>query len=104
MKRPYIYFLRTNSAEMIRGLNDDIVSINDIMTALFKIFSIGFMMIGIGIFLVVQEPLMALGIVFLAVVIFGLIVFVIRKKIRELGKLKIKYATEAYKYAYQAVT
>lgn len=103
MKRPYIYFLGTNSAEMIRGLNDDINSINDMMTALFKIFSIGFMMVGIGVFLVLQEPLMALGIVALAVVIFILIVFVIKKKIRELGKLKIKYATEAYKYAYQAV-
>ena len=103
MKRPYIYFLGTNSAEMIRGLNDDINSINDMMTALFKIFSIGFMMVGIGVFLILQEPLMALGIVALAVVIFILIVFVIKKKIRELGKLKIKYATEAYKYAYQAV-
>lgn len=103
MKRPYIYFLGTNSAEMIRGLNDDINSINDMMTALFKIFSIGFMMVGIGVFLILQEPLMAFGIVALAVVIFILIVFVIKKKIRELGKLKIKYATEAYKYAYQAV-
>lgn len=103
MKRPYIYFLGTNSAEMIRGLNDDINSINDMMTALFKIFSIAFMMVGIGVFLVVQEPVMALGIGVLAVVIFILIVFVIKKKIRELGKLKILYATEAYKYAYQAV-
>lgn len=103
MKRPYIYFLGTNSAEMIRGLNDDINSINDMMTALFKIFSIGFMMVGIGVFLVMQEPVMALGIAVLAVVIFAVIVLVIKKKIRELGKLKIKYATEAYQYAYQAV-
>lgn len=103
MKRPYIYFLGTNSAEMIRGLNDDINSINDMMTALFKIFSIGFMMVGIGVFLIIQEPLMALGIVLLAVVVFAVIVLVIKKKIRELGKLKIEYATSAYKYAYQAV-
>lgn len=103
MKRPYVYFLGTNSAEMIRGLNDDINSINDMLTALFKIFSIGFMMVGIGVFLVIQEPLMAFGIVMLAVVIFSVIVLVIKRKIRELGKLKIKYATEAYKYAYQAV-
>ena len=46
---------------------------------------------------------MAFGIVMLAVVIFSVIVLVIKRKIRELGKLKIKYATEAYKYAYQAV-
>ena len=103
MKRPYIYFLGTNSAEMIRGLNDDINSINDMLTALFKIFALGFMMIGIGVFLIVQEPAMALGIVFLAVIVFAVIVLVIKKKIRELGKLKILYATEAYKYAYQAV-
>lgn len=104
MKRPYIYFLGTNSAGMIRGLNDDIVNINDMMTALFKIFSLGFMMIGIGIFLIVQEPLMALGIVMLAIIVFVLIVGVVKKKIRELGKLKIRYATTAYKYAYQAIS
>ena len=103
MKRPYIYFLGTNSAEMIRGLNDDINSINDMITALFKIFSIGFMMIGIGVFLIIQEPLMAFGIVLLAIVVFAMIVLVIKKKIRELGKLKIELATLAYKYAYQAV-
>ncbi len=103
MKRPYIYFLGTNSAEMIRGLNDDINSINDMLTALFKIFSLGFMMIGIGVFLIIQEPLMAFGIVLLALIVFAVIVLVVKKKIRELGKLKIKYATAAYKYAYQAV-
>lgn len=103
MKRPYIYFLGTNSAEMIRGLNDDIVSINDMLTALFKIFSLGFMMIGIGVFLVIQEPIMALGIIFLAVIVFAVIVLVIKKEIRELGKIKILYATEAYKYANQAI-
>jgi ABC-type bacteriocin/lantibiotic exporter with double-glycine peptidase domain len=103
MKRPYIYFLGTNSAEMIRGLNDDINSINDMMTALFKIFSIVFMMAGIGIFLVIQAPGMAVGIMVLAVIVFAIIVLVIKKKIRQLGKLKIQYVTEAYKYAYQAV-
>ena len=103
MKRPYVYFLGTNSAEMIRGLNDDINSINDMMTALFKIFSIVFMMIGIGAFLVVQNPGMAMGILVLAVLIFAIIVLVIKRKIRELGRLKIKFATEAYKYAYQAI-
>lgn len=103
MKRPYIYFLGTNSAEMIRGLNNDVNSIDDMITALFKIFSIGFMMIGIGVFLIVQEPMMAFGIVLLAVVVFTVIVLVIKRKIRELGKLRIAYVTSAYKYAYQAV-
>lgn len=103
MKRPYVYFLGTNSAEMIRGLNDDINSINDMMTALFKIFSIAFMMVAIGIFLIVQNPGMAFGICLLAIVVFAVIVLVIKRKIRELGKLKIQYATEAYQYANQAI-
>lgn len=103
MKRPYVYFLGTNSSEMIRGLNDDINGINDMMTALFKVFSIVFMMIGIGIFLIIQNPGMAVGIMLLAVLIFVVIVLVIRRKVRELGRLKIKLATEAYQYAYQAV-
>lgn len=103
LKRSYVYFLGTNSAEMIRGLNDDINNMNDMLTALYKFFSLSFMMVGICIFLVVQDPGMAFGIAILAVFVFALIICVIKRKIRELGKLEMKYTTEAYKYAYQAV-
>ena len=103
MKRPYSFFLNTNSAEMMRGVNDDINSVNEMITAIFKILSLCLMMIGIGVFLVIQNPLMAIGILFITVLIFLLIVVSVKKKTKELGMLKLELGTKVYKNAYQAL-
>lgn len=102
LKRPYVYFLDTNSAEMLRGVTDDINSASDLIGAIFKICSLCLMILGIGIFLVIQDPLMAVGIMILALAVFLVIVLAVKKKTKELGVLKLELATEANKYAYQA--
>lgn len=102
LKRPYVYFLNTNSAEMIRGVTDDINSASELIGAIFKICSVCLMILGIGIFLVMQDPLMAVGIMLIALVIFLIIVLTVKKKTKELGILKLELAMEANKYAYQA--
>lgn len=102
LKRPYTYFLNTNSAEMIRGVADDISSASELISAIFKICSLCLMMLGIGIFLIVQEPVMAFSIMFLAFAVFLIIILIVKKKTKELGILKLELLTEANKYAYQA--
>lgn len=103
MKRPYTYFLSTNSAEMMRGVNDDINSVNEMITAILKIFSLVLMMIGIGIFIIMQNPMMAIGILVITALIFVLIVVAVKKKTKELGVLKLELGTKVYKNAYQAL-
>lgn len=104
LKRPYLYFLSTNSAEMMRGVNEDINSVGELVDCLFKIFSLCLMIIGIGIFLIAQDPVMALGIMILAAVIFLLIMLTIKKKTKNVGILKRDLAAQAYQYAYQAIS
>lgn len=103
LERPYTYFLNTNSAEMMRGVNDDINSINEMITAIFKILSLCLMMIGIGGFIVMQNPIMAMGILGITALIFFLIVVSVKKKTKELGLLKLELGTKVYKNAYQAL-
>lgn len=102
LKRPYVYFLDTNSAEMMRGVTEDINSASDLIDAMFKIFSLCLMAMGIVFFLIMQNPLMALGIIFLAIAVFLIIVLAVKKRTKELGALKLVLATAANKYAYQA--
>ncbi|MDE6946927.1 MAG: ABC transporter ATP-binding protein/permease [Anaeroplasmataceae bacterium] len=102
LKRPYVYFLDTNSAEMMRGITDDINSASELIAAIFKICSVCLMIIGIGFFLIFQDPFMATGIMILALTMFAIIVLTVKKKTKELGILKLELATKANKYAYQA--
>lgn len=102
LKRPYVYFLDTNSAEMMRGVSDDINSANELISAIFKICSLCLMMVGIGCFLIIQNPIMAAGMLILSFLVFLVIVSVVKKRTKELGILKLELATEANKYAYQA--
>ena len=87
LKRPYVYFLDTNSAEMMRGVTEDINSASDLIDAMFKIFSLCLMTMGIVFFLIMQNPLMALGIIFLAIAVFLIIVLAVKKRTKELGAL-----------------
>lgn len=102
LKRPYTYFLDTNSAEMMRGVTDDINGTSELIVAIFKICSLCLMIFGIGCFLLIQDPGMAIGIIILAVAVFFVIISTIKKKTKALGVLKLKLVTEANKYAYQA--
>ena len=102
LKRPYVYFLDTNSAEMMRGISDDINSASELIAAIFKICSVCLMIGGIGFFLIFQDPFMATGIMILALVMFVIIILTVKRKTKELGILKLELATEANKYAYQA--
>ena len=102
LKRPYVYFLDTNSAEMMRGISDDINSASELIAAIFKICSVCLMIGGIGFFLIFQDPFMATGIMILALVMCVIIILTVKRKTKELGILKLELATEANKYAYQA--
>ena len=89
LKRPYVYFLDTNSAEMMRGVSDDINSANELISAIFKICSLCLMMVGIGCFLIIQNPIMAAGMLILSFLVFLVIVSVVKKKNKGIRNSKI---------------
>lgn len=103
LKRPYTYFLDTNSAKMIRGINGDVSSVVEIIGCLYKIASLLLMVSGIGIFLIIQDVRLAIGVISLAIVIVLLYVLAIKKKAKQLGVIKRELDAESYQYAYQAI-
>ena len=56
MKRPYTFFLQTNSAEIIRGVNSDIANVASVVDGYFSILAEGLTCLVIGVFLICMNP------------------------------------------------
>lgn len=74
MKRPYTFFLQTNSAEIIRGVNSDIANVASVVDGYFSILAEGLTCLVIGVFLICMNPFMALSLLAVAgITAFGII-------------------------------
>lgn len=103
MRRPYSFFVNTNSSEIIRGINDDVYGVYAILEDFFKILTEGLAVIVIAIFLVIMDPIMALGVIFVAVICFSVITFGLKKRMSFLGKRQRAVLAKQNQYAYQAI-
>jgi ABC-type multidrug transport system fused ATPase/permease subunit len=61
MKRPYTFFLSTNSAELLRGVNSDITNVASVVDGYSSIMAEGLTCLVIGIFLIYMNPIMAIS-------------------------------------------
>ncbi|MCM1182295.1 MAG: ABC transporter ATP-binding protein/permease [Roseburia sp.] len=66
MKRPYTFFLRVNSAEIIRGVSSDITNVASVVDGYSGILAEGLTCLVIGIFLICMSPFMALSLLAIA--------------------------------------
>lgn len=66
MRQPYTFFLRTNSAEIIRGVNSDITNVASVVDGYSSIFSEGLTCLVIGVFLICMNPFMAVSLLAVA--------------------------------------
>ncbi len=66
MKRPYTFFLQTNSAEIIRGVNSDIANVASVVDGYSSILAEGLTCLVIGVFLICMNPFMALSLLAVA--------------------------------------
>lgn len=66
MKRPYTFFLQTNSAEIIRGVNSDIANVASVVDGYSSILAEGLTCLVIGVFLIYMNPFMALSLLAVA--------------------------------------
>ncbi len=74
MKRPYTFFLQTNSAEIIRGVNSDIANVASVVDGYSSILAEGLTCLVIGVFLIYMNPFMALSLLAVAgITAFGII-------------------------------
>lgn len=103
MKRPYTFFLGTNSAEILRGCNNDIDGIFQVISFLYTIAAEIISAGAIGIFIVITEPLIAMGVFILMTIVMVAIILIFKPIMKRLGKKNMRAQAEKNKAIYQAV-
>lgn len=103
MKRPYVYFLDINSAEIIRTLSTDVFGVLEILQNGFRFFSEFFTVVLIGIFTISVDAVMALQILLVAGLCFFSITFFFKNRLSKIGAKQRDANVERTKCAYQAV-
>lgn len=101
MNRPYTFFAETNSSELLRGLDNDIIGVYETILEIFSAISAAMVILVLGIFAVKTDKFMALSLLGIAAVCVGIVFLVFKKIISRSGKenrkaiaLRIKTATQ----------
>ncbi len=103
LRRPYEFFVNTNTAEVQRGINSDTTATYETMSDLFQFSTDSLTVLLIGAYLIKTDWLVACGALILAMTCFVAIVFGFKKKMKSIGRAYIDASTKQYKYSIQAV-
>lgn len=103
MKRPYSFFVETNSAEIIRGISSDMTNVAMVVDGYSSIFAEGLTCMVIGIFLICMNPLMAISLLLIAGATAIAIVMGFKDKTGNCGIQTREAFAEKYKHMMQAI-
>ncbi len=103
MKRPYTFFLDTNSADILRGITSDTSSIAAVLDSYSGLFAEGLTCLFIGLFLISLNPFLAFSLMAVAGVSAIVMVVGFKRKTGECGRKTREAFSERYQCAYQAV-
>ena len=103
MKRPYSYFLNVNSAEIIRGLNNDVVNVHLLIESFCKMCSDGLTFFLISCFIIYTDWHMACGIIIAGILCVLVISIGFKSKMKIAGIRYREADAEKNKNAYQAI-
>ncbi len=103
LEKPYTYYLKTGSADMIRGVHEDIIHVVQAIDGFSGFFAEIFTCIMIGILLIYMDPFMAIGLVGVALLIALLSILVLKKKISECGAVCRESFSKKYQFAMEPI-
>ena len=103
MNRDYEFYTQINTAEIQRGIGADVAGLYNYMDSLFRFFGEAFTAFLIAAFLVKTDALMAIGVVIIAGLGFGVIVLGLRKRTKLYGELNRITDKERFNCAMQAI-
>ncbi len=101
MHRPYSYFTDHNSGEILRGVGGDVGCVNGVLINLMQALSEGMIVLAIGVYLFIADPMMALGVVFVGMLTAFLIIMIMKRHMSRMGQLSRKADGEGNKVAVQ---
>lgn len=103
MKRPYVFFLEHNSADIIRGVNSDVNGVFSIISNMFKVATELLKCASIAILMLVVDFSMAVGLVGLAGVCLLAVTLGFKGIMSEMGRKQREASKNCSKHVYQAV-
>ena len=86
MKRPYEYFVNTNSNEIFRGITNDTSSVYQVMLNILQIMAEMITIILIGVYLIIKDWFVAFCAMVLAAVAFLIVTFGFKNRLKTIGK------------------
>ena len=104
MSRPYSFFLDTNSAEILRGCNDDTNNVYCVLYYFLGIIAECCTVIMIGIFLIKTDPFIAIGISVLMFLVLISILTIFKPCVKKAGKDSRIASAKRNKAIYQSVS
>lgn len=104
MSRPYTYFLNINSAEILRGCQNDISASFDVIQRLLSLLAEVFTVLVIGIYIIYMDPIIAYAVIVLMTIVMFLMIFYFKPLIKRAGNKKIEVNTKKNKIITQAVS
>lgn len=103
LKRPYQFFLNTNSGIIYRGVSSDVYGVYQILIYLCTMLSELLTVLVLGIFLLATDWIIALGAMGLAGICFFFIVFFFKEKMKSAGRDLQEASSLKNQYGYQAI-
>lgn len=103
MKRPYTFFLNTNSSDILRGINTDIASVASVVDGYSGICAEGLTCVIIGVFLICMNPVMAFSLLIVAGATALIIILGFKKRTGKSGELCREAFSEKFKDINHAV-
>ncbi len=102
MRRGYPFFLKTNISELLRGVGGDVSGLYNVIFQIFKILTEGLTAVGICLFIMTTDILMALTVAGIGVFCVVLIVAIFKSRMSKYGKLYRRYIGITNKNSIQA--
>ncbi len=103
LNREYMYFVETNTSEMMRGINSDISNVAQVIDAFSTLFAETLTCILLGAFLVYLDPLFAMGLLLLAILTALIMVLAFKKRNAESGRQCREAFAKRYQYICQPI-
>ncbi len=103
MRRPYEFFINTNSSIILRGVDSDTAQTYQILLAFFQVVGETLTIALIAIFLFAVDVAVSLGALMIAGGCFLFILFLLKGKMKEAGRETREAQANQYKYSIQAI-
>lgn len=88
MAQGYIFFVNHNSAKLMQGITGDVNAVNGIVNNIFNLTTKVLTIVAIGVFILIQEPSMAISLLILSVLCVLFIQFFFKNSMRKYGELQ----------------